>query len=214
MTGKRAGDDTSTTPGPATAHRDGDRVETRASTTGSVLSEPAVRSYVRSVGGLYAVLGAGFGLLSFLAGTLDSSVLQPSGESGLGASFGLGIVQSVGTGLATVGVPFLAAVLAVAVGYYAGRTLDEADAVTYAAAGCSTLVGTVAMWGLSAFLTLTQVEGVSLSVVDFVVHALLAGLVVGAVAVGTVRLVRTDPPNAYESGPQPASTRQPALRDD
>lgn len=148
-----------------------------------LLTEPLTQAYVKATVALYALLGAGMGLLVIVGDIVDQALVDAPADSG--ALVEVGLYQ-----IPLVGAPHIAAVLALFVGAYLGVRMaaDDRQAMITGAAGA--VAGTIVLWFLSALLAASQIDNVSLEIGGLLVNGIILGLFVGGVAAGTVYVVR------------------------
>ena len=180
---------TETETGTETVSTGGEQVQHGETSLVDLAQGPLVTSWIRFVGALLAVVGAGVGVLVLLvANVFEASLWEVEGFGGMQLS------------LPPDQIPYLAVVIAGFFGAYLGRTLSADDRTTSVAASLSFGVGTIAALLTSAILTGIAVENVSTDFGDLLLVGLSAGLVAGAVAAGGVWLARNHwPPDAAVS---------------
>ncbi|WP_440772308.1 hypothetical protein [Natronorubrum sp. DTA28] len=103
-----------------------------------LLTEPLTQAYVKAIVALYALLGAGMGLLVIFYDIIDESVFDISG-TGDGATFAF-------VGVPTSGAPHIAAVLALVVGGYLAVRMAADDKQTMITGAAGALAGTFLLW--------------------------------------------------------------------
>lgn len=157
-----------------------------------LLTEPLTQAYIKAIVALYALLGAGMGLLVIVGDIVDQALVDAPADSG--ALVEVGLYQ-----IPLVGAPHIAAVLALFVGAYLGVRMaaDDRQAMITGAAGA--VAGTIVLWFLSALLAASQIDNVSLEIGGLLVNGIILGLFVGGVAAGTVYVVRNLVPDVESS---------------
>ena len=148
-----------------------------------LLTEPLTQAYVKAIVALYALLGAGMGLLVIVGDIVDQALVDAPGDNG--ALIELGIHQ-----IPLVGAPHIAAVLGLFVGGYLAVRMVADDRQTMITAAAGAVAGTALLWFLSAILAASQLDGVSLEIGGLLVNSIVLGLFVGAIAAGTVYVMR------------------------
>ena len=148
-----------------------------------LLTEPLTQAYVKAIVALYALLGAGMGLLVIVGDIADQALIDAPGDNG--ALMELGLYQ-----IPLVGAPHIAAVLGLFVGGYLGIRMAADDRQTMITGAAGAVAGTIVLWFLSALLAASQIDGVSLEIGGLLINSIVLGLFVGAIAAGTVYVVR------------------------
>ncbi|ELZ22209.1 hypothetical protein C477_04284 [Haloterrigena salina JCM 13891] len=156
-----------------------------------LLTEPLTKAYVKAIVALYALLGAGMGLIVILSEIVDESIV----DGGIGSDF----VALTFAGMPISGVPHIAATIALLVGGYLGVRMAADDRQTMLTAGAGALAGTAALWILSSFLAVSQLDNTDIEVGGLIINAVVLGLVVGAIAAGTVYVMRNLVPDVQRS---------------
>ncbi|ELY35891.1 hypothetical protein [Natronorubrum tibetense] len=157
-----------------------------------LLTEPLTQAYVKAIVALYALLGAGMGLIVIFADIIDESFLDASGP-------GMGDITAVSfVGIPTSGAPHIAAVLALLVGGYLALRMAADDKQTMITGAAGALAGTLLLWILSAFLAVSQMDNTSVEVGGLLINGIVLGLLVGGIAAGTVYIMRNLVPDVQE----------------
>lgn len=181
-----------TEAGTETVGTGGEPVQQNETSLVDLAQQPLVTSWIRLVGALLAVTGAGVGVLVLLvANVFEASLWDVEGFGGMQLS------------LPPDQIPYLAVFVAGFFGAYLGRTLSADDRTTSVAASLSIGVGTIAVLVTSAILTAIAVENVSTDFGDLLLIGISAGLVAGAVAAGGVWLARNHWPEAGDAAVPP-----------
>ncbi|WP_440766547.1 hypothetical protein [Natronorubrum sp. DTA7] len=147
-----------------------------------LLTKPLTQAYVKAIVALYTLLGAGMGMLVIVAGIVDQEVFDYPGDRGVLLENGFEFLPAVGA-------PFIAAVLALFVGGYLAVRMLADDRQTMITAAAGVVVGTIVLWLLASILAVSQVDQ-SLEIGGLLVNSIVLGLFVGAIAAGTVYIVR------------------------
>lgn len=147
--------------------------------------QPLVVDWTKFIAGLFALVGVGFGLLAILWFDVVEESMWDVG----GFDVELGLPPDM--------LPFMALFVAAFFGVYLARTLSADDKSVFLAAGISTFAGTVVSLILAAFLTSVAIDNLDVDFGDLIVMAIVAGIVVAIVAVGSVWLTRNQAPEDW-----------------
>lgn len=151
-----------------------------------LLTKPLTQAYVKAIVALYALLGAGMGLIVIVAEVIDEDLLGGPGS----VSY---------TGIPVGEAPHIAAVLALVVGGYLGVRMAADDRQTMLTGGAGALAGTVVLWFLSSLLAVSQLDNTDVEIGGLIINAVFLGLVVGGIAAGTVYVMRNLVPDVQGS---------------
>ncbi|SDL05036.1 hypothetical protein [Natronorubrum texcoconense] len=155
-----------------------------------LLTEPLTQAYVKAIVALYALLGAGMGLMVIAADVIDQDFLDISGASNLNVSGSATLVDAGFAEIPIVGAPYIAAVLALLVGGYLAVRMTAEDRQVMITGAAGAVAGTFVLWTLSSFLAASQVDNASIDIGGLLVNGIFLGLFVGTIAAGTVYIVR------------------------
>ncbi|SIR94163.1 hypothetical protein [Natronorubrum thiooxidans] len=157
-----------------------------------VLTKPLTQAYVKAIVALYALLGAGMGLMVIFGNVIDQAILDVPGSGGdlLALTFAQIPISTA---------PYIAALLALFVGGYLGNRMGVDDRQTMITGAAGTLAGTVVLWVLSSFLAASQIDSISIDVAGLIVNGIVLGLLVGGIAAGTVYVMRNLVPDGQQA---------------
>lgn len=128
------------------------------------LKDPLVQDFAKGIGALYAIVGAGLGLLVIALGFVGKPALLTESQAEVAEEipeYGELVAQYVLNEIAYAVItllPVLAVAGAVFVGLYAVRSINADDQTTYIASGSGAFVGSGLMVILGSYLAGTQIE--------------------------------------------------------
>jgi len=131
---------------------------------------------------LFAVGGAGLGVLWILFSTIDQSIFEASNLGGVGSA--IGATSIVVTML------MILSVAAVFLGAWFGRQLQEPDRESFVIAGSSAAAGGAAFFFIVSLLLSVGLDGLSLDIGGVIVNLILTTIFVGAIAAGGAAVTR------------------------
>jgi hypothetical protein len=137
-----------------------------------LLTAPLTKRVARFAAIVYGALGAGLGLAFVALGTvgkpifangahLDENGVQQLQEAGKLSAFRSQEFLNNAAEFALLLLPLLATAVAVALGAYAARNLDDGDRAVVVAAAVGALVGTVVLYVVAPFIVETQISSLT-----------------------------------------------------
>ncbi len=155
-----------------------------------------IREWVVYFVGLFGFAGFGFGFTLLILDAIDQPVFEVTQTTGFGSSSSSSSSAALIDTVAQLPLVLVAAVAAVLLGTWLGRTLDADDTTTFQTAGATTAAGVAVFSLLSYILISFTVDDPSLAVGGLVLDTLVTAIFTAVAAVGSVWVTRNLSPLA------------------
>lgn len=169
----------------------GGQAQPQAAGQGQQMSyeQALIKDWTLFTGGLFAIAGLGVGLMWFLIDAIDQQLVSADGGGGIGAGFGAAFNTFI-----LLLFPVVAVALAAFIGAGVAMRADHPDQTVFKLTAAGVGVGTFLFFVLSAILTSTTFEGVSLEFGGLLIDSVISGIVAAGTGVAGVWLTRNQAP--------------------